>query len=215
MRRIRILLWSLAVAAVLGAAPVHATSVTVVMTGTWYFVDDGSALDGSVTEDGTFTVTLVYDDTVADSEGSPSFGAYFGAAASTDLTIVTGNYSFSPSTGVDIGVQNDIGGPDVTFFDAYDYVVSGPGVETGDTAYVNASLASSAGTAHSSDALIGLNWELSDFDFSDVYLFAELTEQGPLEFAGTIDSIQVLPEPSFLGLAGLACAGVIAARRRG
>jgi hypothetical protein len=207
----------------LGAGQAGATSVTVVISGTWTSVDDSAGvMDGSASTGDSFTATLTYDDAAPDLDGTPEFGAYFTPLASGDFTIVTGNYSFSPGSDIGVGVENDnLFGEDWIFLYAEDYVGSGPfpgGVGTGATAYANPSLVDYSGTAHSSDALVGLNWNLADYDGASFYLFVEITGAGPLEyveFFGTITDIQVLPEPSASAIAGVALLGLILARRRG
>jgi hypothetical protein len=91
-------------------------------------------------------------------------------------------------------------------------------VATGATAYVDVTLTDYTATAHGSDALAGLNWDLADFDDSFFYAFIEVTGAGPLqyvEFQGTIDSIVSLPEPSLLALLGFGAAAAVATRTRG
>jgi hypothetical protein len=221
MRRARPLLWILAFVALVAAPAAHATSVTVQMTGTWFATDDSAGvLDGSADVGDTFVVTLVYDDAVADSDPTSGFGAYFTPAANSDLTIATGNYTFSPGSSVGIGVEDDNAfGEDWTFVDASSYTASGPfpiGVGTGATAYSTITLVDYSSAAHSSEALVGLNWSLAAFDDTDVYLFIEITGQGPMqfiEFEGTISQISVLPEPSVLLLGGFALVALAGVRR--
>jgi hypothetical protein len=223
MRRARILASMLALLALAAASPALATSVTVQISGTWdSVIDSAGVLDGSVTVSSAFTATLVYDDATADGDPSLDFGAYDSPAASSDLSVVTGNYSFSPGSDVGIGVENDnVFGEDWIYLYAENYVATGPfpgGVGTGATAYANPTLTDYSASAHGSDALVGLNWNLADYDDALFYLFVEITGQGPqqfLEFQGTITSIQVLPEPSLLALASIAFAGLIAGRLRG
>lgn len=221
MRRARPLLWILAFAALAAAPAAHATSVTVQISGTWFATDDSAGvLDGSADVGDAFVVTLVYDDAVADLDPSAEFGAYFTPAAASDLTITTGNYTFTPSSAVGVGVENDnVFGEDWIYVDADGYTASGPfpvGVGTGATAYSNITLTDYSATAHGSDALVGLNWTLADYDDTFVYLFVEITGQGPLqfvEFMGTISQISVLPEPSVLLLGGFALVALARVRR--
>jgi len=201
MRRARRLLWILAFVA-LAAPAAHATSVTVQITGTWFATDDSAAvLDGSAGVGDSFVVTLAYDDAMADTDPTSGFGLYVTPAASSDLTITTGNYTFSPASDVNVGVENDnVFGEDWTYLDADSYSMVGPlpgGVGTGTTAYSSVTLTDYTGTAHGSEALVGLNWGLGDYGDSFVYLFVEITgfqTQQYVEFMGTIDSISVLPE---------------------
>lgn len=223
MRRARRLFWILALVALVAAPAAHATSVTVEITGTWFATDDtASVLDGSAGTGDSFVVTLVYDDAVADADPASDLGAYFTPAASSDLSIVTGNYTFTPGSAVGIGVENDNDfDEDWTLVDASGYTATGPlpgGVGTGPTAYATITLTDFSGAAHGSDDLVGLNWSLGAYDVADVYLFVGITGAGPLqfiEFQGTIDQISVLPEPSLLALAGLAFGVMTLAARRG
>jgi hypothetical protein len=223
MRRARILASMLVFLALTAASPALATSVTVQISGTWdSVIDSAGVLDGSATVGSAFTATLVYDDATVDSDPSLDFGAYDSAAANSDLSIVTGNYTFSPGSDVGIGVENDnVFGEDWIYLYAENYVGTGPfpaGTGTGATAYANPTLTDYSASAHGSDALVGLNWNLADYDDAFFYLFVEITGQGPqqfLEFQGTITNVQVLPEPSLLHLGAVALAGVMVLLRRG
>ena len=237
MRRVRILA-SLPVALALASAmPAFATPVTVQISGIWDSVVDtgcdkmvpACVLDGSVTVGGSFAATLVYDDATTDDDPSGGSGAYDVGAAFSDLSLVTGNYSFSPNSGVGIAVENglpeqDPPEQDQTILFAENYVVTGPefptGVGTGEIAFANPILVDLSATAHGSDALIGLNWVFSDFDEGSFYLFVEITGAGALqfiEFDGTITDIdvEILPEPSLLALAAAALIALVALHRRG
>jgi hypothetical protein len=219
MRRARHLLWVLALA----AAPANATSVTVQISGTWSAIGGKtSVLDGSVVSGDSFLATLIYDDAVPDVDPSPGLGAYFTPAANSDLSIVTGNYTFTPGSSVGVGVENNnVFGEDWIRLHASSYTATGPfpvGVGVGPTAYSDSSLTDFSGTALTSDALIGLNWTLGDYDTSDVYLFIEITgfpTQQFVDFAGTITGITVLPEPSMVMLAAVAGTALALSRRRG
>jgi len=223
MRRGRALLSALALAGFV-AAPAYATSVTVVMTGTWDAVDDSAdVLDDSAEAGDSFTATLVYDDSVSDLDPSDEFGAYFTEGVPWDLTIVAGNFTFAAGSGTfDVGIgvwNNNPDGEDLILLNGENYVGSGPfpvGVATGATAYAAPSLTDLSGTALGSDSLVGLNWNLADYDDAFFYLFVEITGEGPMqfvEFQGTITSIEVLPEPAALLTMVVAVAGLIGRRR--
>jgi len=213
MRRARHLLWILAFVALATAPAAYATSVTVQISGTWHAIaDTASVLDGSAGVGDSFTATLVYDDAVGDTDPTIGFGLYVTPAASSDLTISTGNYSFAPASSVNVGVENDnVFGEDWIYLDASSYGVAGPlpaSVGTGATAYSLITLTDYSAAAHGSEALLGLNWDLADYDDSFVYLFVQITgfpTPQYVEFMGTIDQISLLPEPSLFVLAGFAC----------
>lgn len=223
MRRARLLLWILSFAALAAAPAAHATPVTVQISGTWFATDDSAGvLDGSAGVGDSFVVTLVYDDAVTDADPTIGFGLYTTPAASSDLSIATGSYTFTPGSSVIVSVENDNAfGEDWIYLDASNYTLAGPlsaGVGTGATAYSLITLTDYSATAHGSEALVGLNWDLADYDDTFVYLFVEITGQGPLqyvEFMGTIDQISVLPEPSVLLLGGFALVALARVDRRG
>ena len=223
MHRARHLLWILALVALATPPPAHATSVTVQMTGTWSsVVDNASVLNGSITVGGSFVATLVYDNSVLDTDPSSGFGSYFTSAANSDLKVVSGSYTFTPASDVGIGVENNNEfGEDWIFLSADHYGLSGPlpaGVGIGSTAYSNPTLTDSTGTALSSDSLLGVNWSLADYDTSDFYLFLQITGRGAnkfIEFRGTLNGIAVLPEPSVLLLLGAGLVPIAWRGRRG
>jgi hypothetical protein len=169
---------------------------------------------------------LIYDDSVQDLDSDDTgFGAYFTEAAPWDLTIVAGNFFFSPGSDVGdlgIGVENDNDlGEDWTYISATDYTTSGPfpaGVGTGLPAYADFTFTDYSGTAHGSDALMGLNWNLSGYDDAFVHLFAAVTGRDEFDYVdlqGTITGIQILPEPSMTLLCASAVAALALAHRRG
>jgi hypothetical protein len=223
MRRARVLASMLSFLVLAAAAPAFATSVTVEISGTWdSVIDSAGVLDCSVVACDSFTVTLVYDDSGDDQDPSGGFGSYFTAAANSDLSVLTGNYSFSPGSDVGVGVENNNEfGEDQTFSHAEDYTASGLpiGVGTGPFTFADVTLTDSSGTAHINDALVGLNWNLAAYDGAFFHLFVEITGAGPgqqsLDFQGTINQIQILPEPSVTALAGLCAVLLLGLRRRG
>ena len=128
MRRARFLFRILALVALVAAPAAHATSVTVQISGTWFATDDtANVLDGSAETGDSFVATLVYDDAVADTDPQSDLGAYVTPGASSDLSIVTGNYTFTPGSAVGIGVVNDNEfDEDWTYVDASGYTAAGP-----------------------------------------------------------------------------------------
>lgn len=223
MRRGRRLLLALALAA-FAAAPASAASVTVLLSGTWSFVDDTAGVtDGSITPGGSFTVTLTYDDATADSDPDPTSGGYLLSAATSDLTLSTGSYTFSlPATeGVVFGIGDSFfpGQDDFGWF-AENFTTSGPlplGVGTG-YGYMNPFAYDTTETAHSSDALTDLPWDASAYDSSDeMYFLIAVTGAGAgqqLELIGDFTDFAVLPEPSLAGLAVAGAAALLLAARR-
>src|SRR5512145_3116070 len=107
MRRARVLGWMPLFLMLAIASPALATSVTVQISGTWdSVIDNASVLDGSIVG-GTFTATLVYDDSVSDLNADPGVGEYDVSAASSDLSLSTGNYTFAPGSGLGIAIDDD------------------------------------------------------------------------------------------------------------
>ena len=220
MRRARILLSMLTCFAL--ATPALATPVTVLITGTWDAVtDDANVLDTSVVVGGSFTATLVYDDSVSDSNSDPDVGDYDISAANSDLSLTTGNYSFVPASGLGISIERDNDfGEDVVFLFAETYTGSGPlppGITFAGTRFANPVLTDTTGTALSSDDLTDVPWSIGAYDFP-TFLFvmnlAGTEEPGQfIQLDGTITGLEV-PEPStlFLGLA--AFGGLVAFSRR-
>src|SRR5262245_55821118 len=199
MRRAWVL-FSTLVLAVLFAGPTHATSVTVLLSAEWFQVDDSAGvLDASISVGGAFTATLVYDDSVTDLDPTGD-GFYVTGAASSDLTIVSGNFIFSPGSDVGIGVENDGVLGDRTLVSATNYVASGlVAGGSGLPAYADFTFTDPSTNAHTSDALVGLNWVLGDFDDAFLDLFVAITGfDNPefIELQGTVKQIHVLPEPS-------------------
>ena len=128
MLRCRTLFLILALLALAVAAPVSATTVTVEITGTWDSVDDSAGVtDGSIVVGGSFTATLVYDDSIPDTDPDPSLGGYDIPSGSSDLSLTTGSYSFVPSSGVGIAIEDDnLFGEDNVFLFAETYSATGP-----------------------------------------------------------------------------------------
>jgi hypothetical protein len=223
MLRCRTLFLFLALLSLAAAAPASATPVTVLITGTWDSVTDTAGVtDGSIFVGGTYTATLVYDDSVADADPDPNAGGYDIPAGSSDLSLATGSYTFTPASGVGIAVDdNGTLGTDAVFLFAETYSATGPfaaGTDIGGTTFANPTLQDTSETAHSSDALTNLPWDISAYDLTNFYFFAGVTGAGAGEFielSGTITGLAVLPEPSALVLGLVGALGLAAARLRG
>jgi hypothetical protein len=222
MLRCRTLFWVFSLLALAAAAPASATTVTVEITGTWDTVTDTAGVtDGSIFVGGSFTATLVYDDSIADSIPDPTMGGYDIPAGSSDLSFITGSYSFVPGSGVGIAIDDGVSGQDAVFLFAETYTSTGPypgGVSTGGTTFANPSLIDSSATAHTSDALTDLTWTLSDYNLANFYFFTEVLGAGAgefLELDGTITGLTVLPEPSSLILVVVGGFALLARSRRG
>jgi len=203
----RSLLWATCCGLLGISAPASATTVTVVMTGTWTSVaDTAGVLDGSVIVGGSFTATFTYDDQIADCEPFVGIGCFVMNGSSGTLSFTTGSYSFVDQ-GVSqngVGLEDSVQGMDIVglFFDRF--AASGPlpnGVALAPLAYANPTLTDLSETALSSDRLVEIPWDSSLWD-SDFYFFGPVTGRGPqdyIEFSGTMSSITTLPEPG-LGL---------------
>jgi hypothetical protein len=219
MRRALRLLWTLTLAALAVPPAAHATSVTVQLIGEWFqMTDNGGVTDGSIDVGGSFTVTLTFDDATPDGDPDPSSGLYLLPAATTDLTLSTGNYVFGlpPSEGVEFGIGDGFSGVDDFGFFAENFSTSGPlpgGVSTG-YGYMNPFVEDSTATAHSSDDLTALPWDISAYDSQSLYFLIAVNGAGAnkfIELMGTFTHFAVLPEPSAVLL--LAAAGAVAASR--
>ncbi len=222
MRRARILLWALALA-VAAVSPAHATSVTVVISGTWdSVIDNASVTNGSLVVGGGFTATLVFDDAAADLDPSANVGDYLLPAATTDLVLSSGSYAFTllSTSSVSLGIDNNVGGQDGFGFFAEHFTTSGPLVSGASTGYgyANPALFDNSQTAHSSDDLTALPWDASAYDNTNFYFLIAVLGKGSnrfIELSGTITGLAVLPEPSSWALLALAGAAITASRFRG
>ena len=223
MRCARLLPWMLALVAV-AAGPAHATSVTVLLTGTWYAVtDNASVTNGSITNGGAFTVTLTYDNSTSDSDPDPTSGGYILPAATSSLTLTSGSYTFTLLATEDIifGIGDNYFGQDDFGWFAENFTTSGPlpgGVSTG-YGYMNPLVYDTTETAHSSDALTGLPWSVGDYDYPNdgMYFLIAVVGAGAnkyIELSGNFTNFSVLPEPSLLTLAGITGAALFLAHRR-
>jgi hypothetical protein len=223
MRRGRVVCWMLSFLAIATATPALATSVTVQISGTWdSVIDNASVLDGSITVGGSFTATLVFDDGAPDTNGLANVGDYLLPAATTDLVLSTGSYSFSllSTSSVSFGIEDNVGGQDGFGFFAEHFTTTGPlaaGASTG-YAYSNPALFDNSQSAHSSDDLTALPWDISAYDNASFYYLAEVLGKGSnkfIELQGTITDLTLLPEPSALMLLGLGLGALVVARIRG
>jgi hypothetical protein len=203
-------------------APASAVPVTIQITGTWDSVTDSAGvLDGSIAVAGSWTATLVYEDSVSDTAGSSTTGIYPIPAAAFDLTFTSGSYSFSVSASEngEIAIENGVSGFDTLYLYAENFALGGPvaaGISLG-FGYVNATLSDSSQTAHSSDALTDLAWNLGAYDTTDFYFFAEVLGAGPgdyIELDGPITGLSIIPEPTTALLHGLGLATLSALARR-
>ena len=222
MRCARTLLWVLALTA-LAAGPAAATSVTVQISGTWDSVTDNAAVtNGSITVGGAFSATLVFDDAAADLDASANVGDYLLPAASTDLVLGTGSYTFSllSTSPISFGIDDNVGGQDGFGFFAEHFTTSGPlssGASTG-YGYANPALFDNSQTAHSSDDLTALPWDASAYDNTNFYFLIEVLGKGSnkfIELSGPITELSVLPEPSMVVLVALSATALALAVRRG
>jgi hypothetical protein len=150
-------------------------------------------------------------------------GAYDVPAATSDLTLTTSTFTFTPGVASLLGIAIDDGngfGEDAVLLFADGYTATGlpVGISLSGTRFANPTLTDTSGTAHSSDDLTGLPWTISSYDQTSFYFFSGIAGAGPgsfIELQGTITGLAVLPEPS--GLILLAAAGLIllGARVRG
>jgi hypothetical protein len=213
MRRALRLLCTLTFTALAAAPAAHATSVTVLLSGEWFQVTDNAGVtDGSITVGGTFTLTLTYDDAATDGDPNSATGFYLLPAANTDLSLSTGNYSFalSPSAGVEFVVDNGFSGQDAFGLFAENFSTTGslPGGVTTGYGYTNPFVVDSTQTAHSSDDLTGLPWDVSAYDSPNLGMYFLIAVNGAgsnkfIELMGDFTEFTVLPEPSSLVLLSL------------
>jgi len=227
MRMLRLLrVQPLLLLACLGlASRADAVPVTVELTGTWDSVlDTAGVLDGSIAVGGSWTATLVYDDSAPDLSPSPTTGSYSIPAAAFDLTFTSGNYSFSLSASEagEISIDDNLSGNDALYLYAENFLLAGPlgpGISLG-FGYFNPTLFDSSETAHVSDALTDLPWDVGAYDATDFYFFSEVLGAGAGEFIeldGPITGLSIIPEPAtaLLHGLGLAALGGLARRRAG
>jgi hypothetical protein len=218
VRRTRFALGLCFLAALAFARPADAASVTVQITGTWDSVADTAGVtDGSLVVGGAFVATLVYDDATdpdPEAPNDPNSSNYTVPAGSSDLTLSSGNYSFTPASALGISIDDDNAGQDAVYLFADSYTT--PGISIGGTSYANPVLIDSSSAAHDSDALEDLPWSIDAYDLTNFYFFASVGTGGDyIELSGTISGLAVLPEPSGFALTGLALLALAGARRLG
>jgi hypothetical protein len=207
--------------AVLGAGAASASTVTVMMAGTWdSVVDTASVLDGSISVGGSFTAMFTYDDSVPDVNSLDETGDYLLNGALGTLSFTTGNYSFvDQGTSVNGTVIDDNNaGTDAIYLFFDRFLASGPlpaGTALMPLAYANPSLIDYTETALSSDQLTTVVWDVSQYD-TDFYFFGPVTGHGAMdyvEFSGAITGINVVPEPATSLLAAVALGGIMLRKR--
>jgi hypothetical protein len=223
MRRARHLLWILALTALTSAPAAHATSVTVQMSGTWdTVIDNANATQGAIAAGISFTVLFTYNDATIDSNPSDlTLGDYLLLAAESDYTIATGGFTFSllPAQNIIFSVGNSYNGADDVALFAQQFSTTGPllpGLSTGN-ANSSISVVDSTQTAHSSDSLSALPWDVDLYNSPNqgMYFLAQVLGAGggkKIELFGEFTSFQVLPEPSTV-LLSLVALGIFAATR--
>ena len=222
MRRARHLLWILALTA-LTTAPAHAASVTVLITGTWDSVsDNGNVFGGTVGNGTSFSAVLTYDDATPDGDADPDVGSFSAAAASSDLSITTAGFAFTPGASAPLAMfienDSDFGEDTLALFtDGYTATGLSVGISLTGTRYANPTFTDTSATAHASGALTGLPWSIGSYDITSFYFFAQVAGAGAnafIELQGTVTDLAVVPEPSGMCLALLACFGIATARIR-
>ena len=208
----RSLLWvACCVSSALGVGEAaSATPVTVVMTGHLTLADDSNSVtDGSIALGAAYTLTMVYDDSVADSDPDPTFGAYLVPASMSSYSVSVGNYVFDAAGVLILDLLDGFYQPTedqvAWFVDKFSITgVLDPGVSVGPVTYSNPSLYDYTGVALSSDRLTAANWNRSAYapDNQAFWLFVEVldprtTVRDYIELNGTIEQIVVvLPEPA-------------------
>jgi hypothetical protein len=223
MRRALQLIWTLALATLATAPAAHATSVTVLLSGEWFQVTDNAGVTGGAIAVGVpFTVTLTYDDAATDINADPTLGDYVLAGGTSSLSLATGGFTFTlnASENIIFGVGNGFMGQDDFGWFAENYTTSGPlpgGITTG-YGYSNVLVADSSATAHASDDLTGLPWDVSAYDSPNLgmYFLIAVNGAGPNKFIeafGDFTQFTVLPEPSSVLLLVLGAVAIARIRR--
>ena len=229
----RVLAWGIAAALLLTATNVSATTVTVVISGRVAILNDASDLlmDGSVRVGTPYTLTMSYDDSIPDLQSSdPNMGQFVAGAGLASYVIEVGNYTFTATGPLEIGVINDDPLQQLQVPDALGWFVQGfdlagtlnPAVALGSTRFSNPFLLDSTGFAHSSDALTGVKWDLAAYDsaatafnFSTSLIDPRTTTTRDfMEFFASIEQIAVVPEAGSTLLLVAAALSFMRARRR-
>lgn len=204
-------------AAVALPASAFAAPVTVVMTGTWDYIDDeGGVVAGDIGLGTAYTATLTYDDATPDSNPEAGEGNYVVSAPSFSFTLTSGGLTFAWNPGgfAEIDVIN--ASVDTLTVDARG-LSGGPGLPPIGFSYLFASFDDTTGTALSSASLVGLPWVLGDWNSRGMALFFDVADGSSLTYVdlgGTVDSITVVPEPSALALAAAGASALALGRRR-
>jgi hypothetical protein len=194
-----------------------AAPVTVVMTGTWDYVDDtGGVLAGAITLGTPYTATITYDDAATDVNPSPDDGNYDVGALAFGFTLTSGGLTFTHLSGgpAEIDVAN--GSSDALAVYA-ERLAGDPGLPAIGFSYVNPAFDDPTGTALTSPSLAGLPWSLGDWNSAGMALFFDVADGNLLTYVdlgGTVGSLAVVPEPSTLGLLVAGTAALAGARPR-
>jgi hypothetical protein len=223
MRRARHLLWTLVLAALTAAPAAHATSVTVLLSGEWFQVtDNGNATGGAIAVGVPFTVTLTYDDAAGDVNSDPTLGDYVLSGGSSSLALATGGFTFTLgfSESIIFSVGDGYFGQDDFVWFAENFTTSGPlplGITTG-YGYMSPNVADSTATAHTSDDLADLPWNVSAYNSPNLgmYFLIAVNGAGPgkfIELFGDFTQFTLLPEPSSLLLLVLGALAIARLRR--
>jgi hypothetical protein len=206
MRRARHLLWTLALTAFAAAPAAHATSVTVQLSGEWFQVTDNANVSGgSIAVGVPFTVTLTYDDSAADSNSDPTLGDYLLPGATSSLLLETGGFTFTlgASQNIIFSVGDGYIGQDDFVWFGENFSTSGPlpaGITTG-YGYMSPNVADSTATAHASDDLTNLPWDVSAYNSPNLGMYFLIAVNGAgagkfIELFGDFTGFTVLPEPT-------------------
>jgi hypothetical protein len=206
------------------SGPATAIPVTVVFAGTLDLVDDAfNYLGGSVSVGTSYSATLVYENSVSDSNPSPNFGNYIFPPGLFSFTLSTGGFVFTHvTTGIqEIDVINRpaISGGDSVSVDARTFT-SGGALPAFGLAYASVSLDDATGAALSSDALTAIPWTIplsSWTSGTELGFFADIADGNPLtyvQFLGELTSITQVPEPGTFVLVSIGLLALGHGRRR-
>lgn len=207
---------ALLVAAALPASA-SATPVTILLNGTWDYVDDtGGVVAGAVSLGTPYTANFTYDDAASDQNPVPGEGNYDVGALPFSFTLSTGGLAFSWVSGGFAEIDLINGVDDSLSVDARG-LSGGPGLPPIGFSYLLASFDDSTGSALSSATLVGLAWDLSDWNSRDMALFFDVDDGDLLTYVdlgGTVDGLTVVPEPGSLALLAGGALALAGWRRR-